>query len=198
MRASFATTPGSPSCGIDATIADRSAELSARCHHLSECLTCLRHGRIRSWPVQDARARLGEVLEAFIADGSDMVTKRRTDAAALGPVAQSRHLEAAARPLLCNSLRFEMARADAPDAAARQRPPTQGGRDLARMFPPDTTLRRSCAGRGPTAPSRPAYERPPTTVSAFSAVTLGASGRQGRADTSRCRHTLHNPCFCAR
>jgi antitoxin Phd len=49
-------------------------------------------------PVPDAKARFSEFLEACIADGPQMVTKRGTEAAVLVPVEQWRRLEAAARP----------------------------------------------------------------------------------------------------
>jgi antitoxin Phd len=52
------------------------------------------------WPVQDARARFSEFLEACISEGPQMVTKRGAEAAVLGPVEQWRRLQTATRPSL--------------------------------------------------------------------------------------------------
>lgn len=38
---------------------------------------------MRTWPVQEAKARFSEFLEACIADGPQMVTKRGAEAAVL-------------------------------------------------------------------------------------------------------------------
>ncbi len=54
------------------------------------------------WPVHDAKARFSEFLDACIAEGPQMVTKRGAEAAVLVPVAQRRRLQAAARPSLSN------------------------------------------------------------------------------------------------
>ena len=53
-----------------------------------------------TWPVQDAKARFSEFLEACIAGGPQLVTKRGTETAVLVPVAQWRRLQAAAQPSL--------------------------------------------------------------------------------------------------
>ena len=53
-----------------------------------------------SWPVQDAKARFSELLEACVAQGPQMVTKRGAEAAVLVPVAQWRRLQSSARPSL--------------------------------------------------------------------------------------------------
>jgi antitoxin Phd len=52
------------------------------------------------WPVQDAKARFSEFLEACMAEGPQMVTKRGAEAAVLVPVDEWRRLQAAARPSL--------------------------------------------------------------------------------------------------
>ena len=64
------------------------------------------------WPVQDAKARFSELLEACIADGPQVVTKRGVDTAVLVPVDEWHRLRAAARPslkqlLLAETPRFE-------------------------------------------------------------------------------------------
>ncbi len=65
------------------------------------------------WPVQDAKARFSEFLDACITDGPQMVTRRGTEAAVLVPIEEWRRLQAAARPslkqlLLADSARTEM------------------------------------------------------------------------------------------
>ena len=53
-----------------------------------------------TWPVQDAKARFSELLDACMTEGPQLVTKRGADAAVLVPVAEWRRLQAAARPSL--------------------------------------------------------------------------------------------------
>jgi antitoxin Phd len=67
---------------------------------------------MKSWPVQDAKARFSELLEACIADGPQLVTRRGAEAAVLVPVAQWRRLEAAARPSLKDLLLSDQARTE--------------------------------------------------------------------------------------
>jgi antitoxin Phd len=55
---------------------------------------------MKTWPVQDAKARFSEFLEACIVDGPQMVSKRGVEAAVLVPVQEWRRLQAAARPSL--------------------------------------------------------------------------------------------------
>ncbi len=68
---------------------------------------------MHTWPVQDAKARFSEFLDACITDGPQVVTRRGTEAAVLVPIAEWRRLQAAARPslkqlLLADSARTEM------------------------------------------------------------------------------------------
>ncbi len=63
------------------------------------------------WPVQDAKARFSEFLEACIAQGPQMVTKRGHEAAVLVPVDEWRRLQVAARPSLKQLLLSDEARA---------------------------------------------------------------------------------------
>lgn len=67
---------------------------------------------MQTWPVQDAKARFSEFVEACIAKGPQMVTRRGAEAAVLVPVGEWRRLQAAARPslkqlLLSNAGRVE-------------------------------------------------------------------------------------------
>lgn len=85
---------------------------------------------MKTWQVQDAKARFSELLEACLADGPQMVTKRGTEAAVLVPVAEWRRLQAAARPSLKALLLSDAGRTDAltpPRGTARRRKVTAFG-----------------------------------------------------------------------
>ncbi len=77
-----------------------------------------------SWPVQDAKARFSEFLEACITEGPQLVTRRGVEAAVLVPVAEWRRLQSAARPSLKNLLLSDVGRTEqltAPRRVARRR-----------------------------------------------------------------------------
>ena len=67
---------------------------------------------MKSWPVQDAKARFSELLDTCLRDGPQMVTKRGAEAAVLVPLSDWRRLQQAARPTLKELLLAEEARAD--------------------------------------------------------------------------------------
>lgn len=67
---------------------------------------------MQSWPVQDAKARFSEFLDACMADGPQMVTRRGAEAAVLVPVDEWRRLQAAARPSLKQLLLSDEARTE--------------------------------------------------------------------------------------
>jgi antitoxin Phd len=48
---------------------------------------------LRAWPVQDAKARFSEMLEASVKDGPQVVTKRGVETAVLVPIAKWREME---------------------------------------------------------------------------------------------------------
>jgi antitoxin Phd len=48
---------------------------------------------MRAWPVQDAKARFSEMLDACGAEGPQLVTKRGADTAVLVPVDQWRRIQ---------------------------------------------------------------------------------------------------------
>ena len=52
------------------------------------------------WPVQEARARFREMLEASHAEGPQIVTKHGKETAVLVPIEQWRRLERVAKPSL--------------------------------------------------------------------------------------------------
>ena len=64
------------------------------------------------WPVQDAKARFSELLDACISKGPQVVTRRGTETAVLVPIDEWRRLQAAARPSLKQLLLADSARTD--------------------------------------------------------------------------------------
>lgn len=85
---------------------------------------------MKTWPVQDAKARFSEFLDACITDGPQMVTKRGTEAAVLVPVDEWRRLKATARPSIKELLLLDVGRTDSltpPRGVARRRKATALG-----------------------------------------------------------------------
>ena len=83
---------------------------------------------MKSWPVQDAKARFSELLETCLKDGPQLVTRRGTEAAVLVPLPEWRRLRRAARPSLKELLLSEEARAELPippRGQFRRRPPQE-------------------------------------------------------------------------
>lgn len=75
---------------------------------------------MHTWPVQDAKARFSEFLNACLSEGPQLVTRRGAAAAVLVPVDEWRRLQAAARPSLKQLLMAEGARADLAVPARRK------------------------------------------------------------------------------
>jgi prevent-host-death family protein len=67
---------------------------------------------MKSWPVQDAKARFSELLETCLEEGPQMVTKRGVETAVLVPVEEWRRAVNAARPTLKDLLLTDWARGD--------------------------------------------------------------------------------------
>jgi prevent-host-death family protein len=83
---------------------------------------------MRSWPVQDAKARFSELLDACVSKGPQLVTRRGTETAVLVPIDEWHRLQAAARPSLKQLLLADSARTDMLVPArrkARRRPVTE-------------------------------------------------------------------------
>ena len=81
-----------------------------------------------SWDVQDARDRFSELLETAISEGSQLVTRRGVEVAALVPIEEWRRLQSSARPslkelLLAPEPRFDSATEKRP--RSRRRPPLE-------------------------------------------------------------------------
>lgn len=80
---------------------------------------------MKSWPVQDAKARFSELLNRCLNEGPQIVTKRGVDAAVLVPVEDWRRLQQASRPTLKDLLLADQPRGDLNVPArgkARRRP----------------------------------------------------------------------------
>ena len=67
---------------------------------------------MHTWPVQDAKARFSQFLDACLVEGPQMVTRRGTEVAVLVPVQEWRRLQSAARPSLKQMLLSDQARSD--------------------------------------------------------------------------------------
>lgn len=55
---------------------------------------------MHAWPVQDAKARFSELLNACVSEGPQVVTRRGAETAVLVPIAEWNRLSNAARPSL--------------------------------------------------------------------------------------------------
>ena len=76
------------------------------------------------WPVHDAKARICEVLDACLAEGPQMITRRGAEAAVLVPAAEWKRLQSAAKPSLKELLLSGAARTEflvPPRGSARRR-----------------------------------------------------------------------------
>jgi antitoxin Phd len=80
---------------------------------------------MKRWPVQDAKARFSELLEASLTSGPQMVTRRGEEMAVLVRVDHWRKLQEATRPRLKELLLGAAPRAVpvAPRRARRRREP---------------------------------------------------------------------------
>lgn len=78
---------------------------------------------MKSWPVQDAKARFSELLAACAAQGPQMVTKRGVETAVLVPAAEWYRIQQRSRPTLKQLLLSDRERGDLaiPARGARKR-----------------------------------------------------------------------------
>jgi prevent-host-death family protein len=78
---------------------------------------------VRTWPVQDAKARFSELLETCLKEGPQIVSKRGAEAAVLVPMSEWRRLTHAAKPTLKELLLARGARGDLniPQRGAKRR-----------------------------------------------------------------------------
>lgn len=75
---------------------------------------------VRRWPVQDAKARFSEFLEASLKEGPQIVTRRGVETAVLVPFEEWSRLQSSARPTLKELLLAETPRAEIPIPSRRQ------------------------------------------------------------------------------
>lgn len=66
---------------------------------------------MHAWPVQDAKARFSELLDACVSQGPQVVTRRGAETAVLVPITEWKRLSATARPSLKALLLSDEARA---------------------------------------------------------------------------------------
>jgi antitoxin Phd len=80
---------------------------------------------MKHWPVQDAKARFSELLDASVKEGPQMVTRRGVETAVLVPVEEWRRLQKSAPRTLKELLLTDEARFDfeLPRVPLRRRPP---------------------------------------------------------------------------
>lgn len=67
---------------------------------------------MKNWPVQDAKARFSELLDACVSEGPQLVTRRGTETAVLVPIDEWKRLNNAARPSLKELLMSDIGRID--------------------------------------------------------------------------------------
>ena len=77
--------------------------------------------KTKRWPVQDAKARFSELLEASLTKGPQIVTRRGEEMAVFVRVDQWRQLEEASRPRLKELLLAAEPRAEIPVPPRRAR-----------------------------------------------------------------------------
>jgi prevent-host-death family protein len=79
---------------------------------------------VKTWPVQDAKARFSEFLETCLREGPQLVTRRGTETAVLVPIAEWHRLSAA-KPTLKELLLTDVGRAElnVPPRGGRRRRP---------------------------------------------------------------------------
>ena len=81
---------------------------------------------MHAWPVQDAKARFSELLDACINEGPQIVSRRGMETAVLVPIAEWKRLNSEARPSLKSLLLSDDARGelDIPKRGSARRRPT--------------------------------------------------------------------------
>jgi antitoxin Phd len=67
---------------------------------------------MNTWPVQDAKARFSEFLDACVSEGPQVVTRRGAETAVLISIVEWKRLSAAARPSLKTLLLSDFGRTD--------------------------------------------------------------------------------------
>jgi antitoxin Phd len=76
---------------------------------------------MRSWAVQDAKARFSELLETSLREGPQIVTRRGAEVAVLVPANEWKRMQKSARPTLKELLLADAPRFDLPIPARGKR-----------------------------------------------------------------------------
>jgi prevent-host-death family protein len=78
---------------------------------------------VKSWPVQDAKARFSEMLDLCLSEGPQLITKRGADAAVLVPLKDWQLLKRLTKPTLKELLLVDGARGElnVPERGGRHR-----------------------------------------------------------------------------
>ena len=77
---------------------------------------------MKIWPVQDAKSRFSELLDACVSQGPQIVTRRGAQTAVLVPISEWKRMRESARPSLKALLLADAGRADfAPPKRGRAR-----------------------------------------------------------------------------
>lgn len=86
----------------------------ASAHQTSYMTSHSRKGgrEVKTWPVQDAKARFSELLDTCLREGPQIVSKRGAETAVLVPIGDWRRLQSAARPTLKELLLADEPRAE--------------------------------------------------------------------------------------
>jgi antitoxin Phd len=97
---------------------------------------------MKSWPVQDAKARFSELLETCLREGPQLVTRRGTAAAVLVSVAEWQRLSRSAKPTLKQLLLIDVGRAELeiPPRGRGRRRPARPAADAAAQSPGRRTV----------------------------------------------------------
>ncbi len=83
---------------------------------------------MKTWPVQDAKARFSEMLETCLKEGPQIVTRRGTQSAVLVPFEDWQRLQKSAKPSLKDLLLTDVGRGDIDLPARgwlRRKPPSE-------------------------------------------------------------------------
>jgi len=80
--------------------------------YLTSYLSRFQDSSMKSWPVQDAKARFSELLETCLRDGPQVVTRRGADTAVLVPMNYWLRAQSAAKPTLKDLLLSDDRRGD--------------------------------------------------------------------------------------
>jgi antitoxin Phd len=74
---------------------------------------------MKTWPVQEAKARFSELLDTCLKEGPQLITRRGAEAAILVPAAEWRRIAETSKPTLKELLLTDWARTD--DLVSRRR-----------------------------------------------------------------------------